>query len=806
MLTDLRQDLSHAGRVFFKRPGFAAAAVLTLGLGVGAATAIFSVVYGVLLKPLPFHEPDRLVSVLHRSTVTGIGVWNQGPATYFTYHDHSRAFESIGAWETNEVSISGRGEPEQVEVLSVTDTTLPILRVQPVLGRLFPSEDDAPGRPLRAILTHAYWQRRFGGARSVIGQSIRIDGAAADIIGVLPASFRFLNTNPALVLPMQLDRATATGIEFDFQAVARMKTGVTLSQANDDLGRMIRLLPQPFERLKFQPYVRPLADDVIGDVRRVLWMLMAAVSVVLLIACGNVANLFLIRAESRQQELATRAALGASRARLARVLLSESILLALGGGAVGVVLAQAALVLLRAIAPANLPRIDEIDLNGTVLLFALVACLLSGTLFGLFAVIRFSAPSSAMLRDGGRSASDAPARHRARNALVVGQIALALVMLIVSGLMIRTFVAMRHVEPGFIEPGDVQTFRIAIPSGVIGDPAQAARTFQQVAENLAHVRGVTSVGLSSSITMDGEDNGNPVAIEEFPVPLGKLPPLWRFKSFGPGYFETMGNRLVAGRSITWTEIHQGQPVIVVSEVLARKYWKRPSDALGKRVRGGANDPWRQIVGVVGNEHDDGLNHPPTAIVYWPLLNESYQRDTMAYVVRSTRAGTAAFVRELQHVVWSVNPSLPLAAVQTLDEIEARSMAQTSFAMVMLAISASVALLLGIVGIYGVIAYVAAQRSREIGIRIALGAQLRDVRTLFLRHGLWLTATGIGLGVGAALMLTRAMSTLLFGVGETDPITYLTVSVALAAISLLATYLPARRAARVDPIVALRAER
>jgi predicted permease len=805
VLTDLWQDLRYAARMSWKQPGFAAAAVVTLALGIGASTAIFSVVYGVLLKPLPFHEPERLVSLLHRGPGVNLSMMNHGPATYFTYRDNHRAYEAIGAWESNEVSITGRGDPEHVDVLSVSDTTLPLLRVQPLLGRLFSAEDDAPGSPLRAVLTYGYWQRRFGGAENVIGQPLEIDGTPAEIIGVLPSSFKFLRSDPALLLPMQLNRADATHIEFDFQALARLKPGVMLSHANADVARMIPLLPPVFERLQLQPYVRPLADDVIGDVGRILWILLAAVGVVLLIACGNVANLFLIRAEGRQQELAMRAALGASRGRLARVLLSESILLALGGGAFGLALAQAAIGLLRRIAPAELPRVDEIGIHLPVLLFTLAISMLSGALFGLIAVLRFGTPNAAALKEGGRSSSDAPGRHRTRNTLVVAEIALALVLLIVSGLMIRTFVAMRQVQPGFTRPEEVQTFRLAIPEGLISDPQQAARTHESIAERLAQVPGITSVGISSSITMDGEDNTNPLHVEDVPVAEGKIPLLRRFKSFAPGYFETMGNRLVAGRSITWTEIYQLRPVIVISETLAREYWKEPSRALGKRVRSSRRNPWREIVGVVGDERDDGLNQPATAIVYWPMLNDSYQRRTMAYAVRSSRVGTPGFMGELQQAVWSVNSNLPLAAVQTLNEIRAQSMAQTSFAMVMLAMAASVALLLGVVGIYGVIAYIATQRTREIGIRMALGAQLGDVRKMFLRHGLWLTATGLALGIGVALVLTRVMSALLFGVGPTDPMTYAAVSGALSAVALLATYLPARRASRVDPIVALRAD-
>jgi len=802
LLTDLWQDLRYAARMYRKQPGFTVTAVLTLALGIGATAAIFSVVYGVLLKPLPFHEPERLVSLLH--TVPD-GRRNHGPATYFTYRDNHWAFEAIGAWESNEVSITGRGDPEHLDVLSVSDATLPLLRVQPLLGRLFNAEDDAPGRPLRVVLTHGYWQRRFGGTENVIGQTLEIDGATADVIGVLPASFKFLHLRPELLLPMQLDRARAAWIEFDFQILARLKPGVMLSQANADVARMIPLLPQMFKKLQLQPYVRPLADDVIGDVGRILWILLAAVGVVLLIACGNVANLFLIRAEARQQELAMRAALGASRGRLARVLLSESILLALWGGVLGVALAQIAIALLQSIAPARLPRVDEIGIHPTVLLFTLSISVLSGALFGLFAVLRFGTPGVAALREGGRSASDAPGRLRARNALVVAQVALSLVLMIVSGLMIRTFVALRQVQPGFTQPDEVQTFRVDIPEGLLSDPQQAARTYERIAERLAHVPGVVAVGLSSSITMDGEDNGNSIDVEDVPVAEGTLAPLWRFKSFGPGYFETMGNRLVAGRSITWQEIYEQRPVIVISAPLAREYWGEPARALGKRMRGGSRRPWRDVVGVVGDERDDGLNQPATAIVYWPMLSDSYEWRSMAYAVRSTRAGDATFRREVQQAVWSVNSNLPLAAVQTLDEIQAHSMAQTSFAMTMLGIAASVALLIGVVGIYGVIAYAATERTREIGIRMALGAQIGDVRKLFLRQGLWLTATGIALGIVVALALTRVMSALLFGVGPADPMTYAAVSCALAAVALLATYLPARRASRVDPIVALRAD-
>jgi predicted permease len=802
---DLWQDIRYAARMFAKQPVFATATILTLALGVGASTAIFSVVYGVLLKPLPFHTPEQLVSVMHSAPSLNLPFVNHGPATYFTYRDHQRAFEDIGAWEENEVSITGRGDPERLEVLAVSDGTLPLLRVQPLHGRLFTKEDDSPGQPLRIILTYPYWQRRFGGAANAIGQTLSIDNTPAEIIGILPASFTFLRENPALLVPMQLDRANADHIEFDFQALARLKPGVTMAQARDDITRMIGLLPGVFAKLKLQQQVRPLAADVIGSIADVLWILFAAVSVVLLIACGNVANLFLIRAEGRQMELAMRTALGASRGRLARVLLAESVLLSLAGGAFGLILAEIMIGLLRRMAPAQLPRLGDIDLNLVVLLFALAISVASGTVFGLMTVVKFGSPNPVALKEGGRGSSDAPTRHRTRNVLVVAQVALALMLMVVSGLMIRTFTALRDVDPGFTRPGEVQTFRISIPPSVVADPRQAARMHESIAERLRQLPGVTSVGISSSITMDGEDNGNAIELEEFPLPKGQLPKLRRFKTIGPGYFETMGNRMAAGRALTWTDIHQERPVIVVSEALAREYWGEPARAIGKRVRGYGEALWREIVGVSGNERDDGLNQPATAIVYWPLVNESYSRSTLAYAVRSTRVGTPAFMREIQQAVWSIDRNLPLAGVQTVDEILALALAQTSFVMLMLAISAGVALLLGVVGIYGVITYMAAQRTREIGIRMAVGAQLSDVRALFLRHGLWLTAIGITIGIALSLLLTRVMSALLFGVKPTDPMTYVAVSAALAAVALFATHVPARRAARVDPIVALRAD-
>jgi predicted permease len=807
-MTGLIQDLRYAARSLTKAPGFTLTAVLTLALGIGATAAIFSVVNGVLLKPLPFDEPERLVALYHRGPGLNISVMNQGPATYFTYLDNQRAFEGIGAWDRDEVSITGRGEPERVEALAITSATLSLLRVRPILGQIFSREDDMPGSPLRVVLSYAYWQRKFGGARDVLGGQLVIDGQPAVVVGVLPSTFKFLRNNPELLLPLKPDRADTNGVSFGFQALARLKPGVTLPDANADIARMIPFLNgiPGFAAIRLEPNVRPLMWNVTGEIGSILWILLATVGGVLFIACANVANLFLVRAEARQQQRAVRAALGASRGRIAREVLSESVLLALAGGAAGLLFAGAGLGLLRQLAPVTLPRVDEIGLDPTVLLFTAIISLLSGVLFGLVPVLRFRSGPAASLREGGLRASDGRARQRTRNTLAVAQIAMALVLLVVSGLMIRTFIALQQVRPGFVRSDDVQTFRVAIPDEIVDDDRQFARVHEQIAARLGQVPGVVSVGLSSHITMDGEDNGNPVFVEHVAVADGAYPPLRRLKTVGPGFFETMGNPLVVGRAITWTDIHQSRRVAVISETMAREYWRSPSDALGKRIRLPLDEPiWHEIIGVSGDERDDGLNRPATAIVYWPLLNEGYMPRTIAYAVRSSRVGSPGFLRELQQAVWSVNPSLPFAAVQTLDEIQASSIAQTSFVMVMLAIAAALALLLGVVGIYGVVAYLAARRTREIGIRLALGAETRDVRRLILRHGLRLTGMGIALGILVSLGTSRMIAALLFGVAATDLVTYAGVSIALAAVALVATWLPARRASQVEPLVALRYE-
>ena len=744
---------------------FSIVAILTLGVGIAANTAIFSVIRGVLLKPLPFDEADRLVGVWHTAPGLNIPRLNMSAATYLVYREEGRMFEDVGLWNTGAVSVTGSGEPERVRVLNVTDGTLPLLRVRPFLGRFFTADDDSPRTPERVILNHAYWERKFGRDGAIVGKSLTLDGRPHEIIGVLPPAFSFLDEQVQIVMPFRINRSELHVAGFNYQGVARLKPGVTIEQANADIARLIPILadrfPMPegftrqmFDDVKMGPNVRPLADDVIGDVGQVLWILLGTVGLVLLIACANVANLFLVRAEARQQELAIHAALGAGTARIARSLLAESMTLGLLGGGVGLALAYAGVRLLVANAPDGLPRVAEIGLDPVVLLFTLAISLFSGLLFGLIPVLKFASPNLARaLKEGGRLSSAGRDRHRARNALVVAEIALAVVLLIGSGLMMRTFQAMRNVQPGFTNPEEVVTFRVSIRPGIVRDDEQAIRTHEQIARRLEQIPGVTSVGLASSITMDGFDSNDPIFIEDFPVAPDKLPPLRRFKWTTENYLRTLGNRLVAGREFTWADSYTRAPVVMISENFAREIWKEPAGALGKRIRQTPKDPWRTIVGVIGDERDNGVAKPAPTTVYWPLLIANYYNDksfaqrNLAFAVRTVRAGSPTLLKELQQAVWSVNASLPVANVRTLEQIRAASMAQTSFALVMLGIAAAVALLLGVVGIYGVISYVAAQRTREIGIRMALGAASRDVSRLFVRHGLLLAAIGVSCGLG-----------------------------------------------------------
>lgn len=813
-------------RSLAKMPMFTGMAVLTIAIGIGANTAVFSVIEGVLLKPLPYPRSDELVALDHAAPGVNLPRAGAAPFQYFTYREEGRAFQDVGLWNTGTVSVTGTAEPEEAQALFVTEAILPMLGVQPMLGRLFSAADDTPGTPETVILTAGYWRSKFGADSSAIGRTLMIDSRPREIIGVLPDTFRFLDRKVSLVVAYRFDRAKVFLGQFSYSAIARLKPGVTIDQASADVARLIpisltRFPPFPggsvrmFEEARLSPNVRSLKDDLVGDVRTVLWVLMGTIGMVLLIACANVANLLLVRAESRQQELAIRAALGAGSQRIARELLLESVTLGILGGIVGLGLAFGALQLLVALAPGNLPRLEDITLDIPVLVFALALSLVAGLLFGAIPIVKYAgAQLGTTLRGGGRTLSASKERHRARNTLVVLQVALALVLLVSSGLMIRTFQALRDVHPGFVRPDEVQTFRLGIPSTQIKEEAAVARMHQAIMDKIAAVPGVTSVALTSTVTMSGQGWHDPLYAEDRTYSESQVPPIRLFKFVSPGYMKTMGGSLIAGRDLTWTDTYELRPVAMVSENLARELWGQPAEAIGKRIRPYATGVWREVVGVLSDMRDDGLNEKAPAVAYWPLLmvdfspnpeNRNFVQRGASYLIRSSRTGSSGFVNELGQAVWTVNPNLPLAGVRTLQEIYDASLARTSFTLVMLGIAGGMALLLGVAGIYGVISYSVSQRTREIGIRIALGAQAGTVTRMFVGHGLMLAGIGVAIGLMAAFGLMRLMSSLLFEVSPVDPLTYVVVSLTLVAATVLACYVPALRATAVDPTEALRSE-
>ncbi len=815
-------DLHRAGRRLRGNPGFTAVSVLTLALGIGAGTAIFSVIDGVLLKPLPYPQSGQIVALRHTAPGVNINDLNLAASLYFTYSEENRVFQDVGMWFPDTANVTGVGAPEEVSALSVTNRFLPVLGVQPAIGRPFTAADDDPESARVVILSDGYWNSRFGGDRSVLGRRIVLDGNPYEVVGVMPPAFQFMDRKVSLLVPLRLNRADIRLISFCCQGVARLKPGVTLTQANEDVARMLRMAPAKFPlnsnfsaefwaASRIAPRLRLLKDVLVGDIGKTLWVLMGTVGMVLLIACANVANLLLVRVDGRQHELAIRAALGAGWARIARELLLESLLLGAGGCVVGLALAYAGLRVLAASDLRNLPRIHDISIDSTVVVFAASISLASALLFGLLPILKYARPHLASsLRSGGRSLSQSKERLSARGLLVVAQVALAFVLLAGSGLMIRTFQSLRHVDPGFSGAPEVETLRLSIPESQVKEPERAIRMEEEILRKMEALAGVSLAAITSDIPMEGGTN-DPVYAQDRPEPAGMVPPVRRYKFVSPGYFRATGARLAAGRDLSWAETYNQTPVALVSENLAREFWRDPRAAVGKRIRPGLKDDWREVIGVVADLHDDGVDQKAPGIVYWPLLQKNFEASptyvyrSVAYVIRTPRAGSAALLQDLQKAVASVNPNLPVADVKTLESVYDSSLARTSLTLVLLAIAGGMALFLGVIGIYGVVSYSVSQRTREIGIRLALGAPLRGVTGMFVRHGLVLSGIGAVCGLTAALALTRLMKSLIYDVSPADPLTYGAVSAGLILGATLASYLPARRATRVDPVEALRAE-
>jgi len=825
VFADLKQDLRYALRAFAKQPAFAATAVLILALGVGATTAIFSVVNGVVIKPLPYPESKDVVTVIP-SAMTG-SVRNDfsfTPQMLEIFGANNQSFEELGSYRYGQSAITGSGDAEQANTVLVTAGTLPALNVPPALGRWFSRDDDQPGAAQTTILSGAYWQRRFGGDPSVIGRTITVDGTPREVIGVMPIGFSIRGLAMDLMLPERWNLAQPAA-DFCCVGVARLKPGVTVANANADVDRMLPMYLDRYMRpyfaaadsLQLRAAVRPLKDDVVGNMGQRLWVLLGSMGILLLIACANVANLLLVRAQTRAAELAVRTALGARPGRLARGLMVESLTLSLIGGLIGVGIAYGALRVLLAFPPANLPRLNEITLDVPVLGFAFGVSVLSGLLFGLAPILRVVGRRwsnlAVAVRGGGRGASAGKSQYRSQNVLVVAQVALALVLLVSSGLMIRTFQNLRSVEPGFSDPDTVQTVRLSMQGTGFPGMQRLTNMSEQILTRLTAIPGVTSAAYTGALPLQPASNFS-TAAEGETYARDDIPPARRIMWISPGLLQTLGTPLLAGRDFDWTEVREQRNVALVSESFARESWNSIDDAVGKRIDVGNDGSWLEVIGVVADVYHDGVDRPVPPTVYWPAREQSYMPtlgiwlpSSVTFALRSERTGTESLLGEIRRAVAEVAPDVPIATVGTMAQVyrDHPSMARSAFSLALLAIAGATALLLSIVGIYGVLAYAVTQRQREVGIRVALGAAPRSVKGLFVYRGMVLSSIGIVLGAVAAAALTRLMSSLLFGVTPLDVVTFVVAAAFLAGAALLASYVPARRAATIDPMETLRAE-
>ena len=795
------QDLRYGFRSLRKKPGFTITAVIALALGIGANSAIFSVINGVLLRSLAYRNPESIVMVWERSLRGGRSQNSVSPANFLEWKKQSVSFEQLAAsWDTR-ANLTSAGEPEEIQVQRVSADFFSVLGVPLELGRSFVREEETFGAEPVVILGHDLWQRRFAGNPSIVGQTITISGKNCTVVGVMPPGFHFLNTQTKAWLPLQLDPTTEWRKSGRFlRCVARLKPAVSTQQAQaevDAIGKQLEAAYPDYNK-GWGVNLVPIHEQIVGDIRPVLLVLLGAVAFVLLIACANVANLLLSRAASRQKELALRAALGAGRMRLIRQMLTESVLLALMGGAVGILLAHWGTRLLVAFAPDNIPRLQEIAIDPRVLGFTFGVSLLTGLVFGLVPALQSSRPDlNDALKEGARGSGGG--QRVVRNLFVVAEMALALVLLVGAGLMLRSFSQLHQVKTGF-DAENVLTMRVQLPSAKYAEPQQRADFFKRAEERLAALPGVKSVGAINYLPLTGVATSTSFNLASKPLPPSESPAT-EIRPVTPGYFTAMGIPLLRGRGFDERDGANSR-VIIINETLARKFFGG-QDPIGRQLI----VTWRpqvtdEIIGVVGDIKESALEREPNSAIYWPHPREPYP--FMNFVLRAAvdpASLTAAAAREIH----ALDPDQPVADVRTLDQVVAKSIARPRFNALLLAIFAGVALVLASVGIYGVMNYSATQRTHEIGIRMALGAKPGDILRLVVGHGMKLTLAGIALGVVASLALTRVMSNLLFGVTATDLPTFAGVSAVLTFVALLANYIPARRATRVNPVVALRYE-
>ena len=818
-----------------RAPAFALASAMTLALGIGATTAVFSVVNGVLLRPLPYQRAERLVDLSHTITISGVSSVDQSDATYLYYRRANRVFTDVAAYRVANVNLvpsGGRGvsagdtRAERVAAGRVSASLFGVLGVAPLRGRAFTDSDDQVGAPRVVLIGQALWERKFGGDPSIVGRMLQVDGVPREVVGIMPARFRLPFARTDVWVPLGIDPAHTASAAFDYRGIARLRDGVTLEMAAADLQRLLPKVPEVFpgrltvpsiEQIRMRAVVRPLRDVVVGDVGRVLWVVLGAVGCVLLVACANVMNLFLVRFEGRQHEAAVRRALGAGRTALVMDFVAEALVLAVAGGVIALGLAAAGVRVLRSMESAiDIPRIADVGVDGLVLAVAAAATIVAALLVSVLPALRAaSLPVSGLLSDAGRSTTAGRHRHRVRHGLVVSQLALALTLLAGAGLMARSFARLRAVAPGF-DAAHAFTVRVALPPAQYATPGSAARFIGSAIEAIGAVPGVEVAGAVSKLPLVAESRQDTALfVEDRPLAPGTMPNLHQVVFASPGYFRALDIPLVDGRSFDRPDPQHAPREVILSRTVANRYW--PGEpALGKRVRMAPTGAWYTVVGVAGDVRGTALEQPPDEIVYLPPVVALGASDApgkpevrwtpleVAFVARTT-GSPSTVARGVEAAVRAIDPGVPTYAGRAMTDILAQASARTSFTLVLLAIASIVAVVLGGVGIYGVIAYVVSLRTREIAIRLALGARPADVRRMVARHAAGVAAIGIVVGLAGALVVMRALGALLFEVSAADPAPLLAAVGVLIAVAGAASWLPARRAARLDPAEALRAD-
>jgi putative ABC transport system permease protein len=801
-------DLRYAARLQRKNPAFTIIAIIALALGIGANTAIFSVVNTVLLRPLPYKDPERLVMVWEDASRHGYPRDTPAAANFVDWRDQSQNFEGMAAIADESFNLTGSGDPERLEGRRVSANMFPLLGVEPQLGRVFTAAEDQPGAQRVVILSYPLWQRRFGGDPAIVGQSLTLNGESHVVIGVMPARFQFPSSDDQAWVPIALTQQDAGNRNRHYlQVLGRLKPGVSLAQAQSEMSTIATRLQQqyPQSNAELGAVVQPLQEHLVGDIKPALLVLLGAVGLVLLIACANVANLLLARAAVRQKEIAVRVALGAKRSRLIRQFLTESVLLSTSGGLVGLAIAYGGLFLLKAFIPENISQARDISIDLKVLAFTFLVSVATGLIFGLAPAIqaaRFNQIDT--LKEGGRDAATGGSGQRLRGLLVTAEVAISLVLLIGAGLLINSFLRLRNVDPGF-RTDNLLTMKIVLPEPKYEEMERRSAFYTELINRVQALAGVRSAAVTSNLPLYRQGNSIGIGIEGQPAPPPGQERIIVTRIVSPRYFDTMSIPILRGRGLTDQDTETTPNVVVISETMARRYWPG-EDAVGKRIAAGrirTPEDWIQVVGVVKDVRQFELNAEPKPQMYLSYRQAGFF-DSRDLVVK-TEVDPASMAATVRKAVWEIDKDQPVSNIQTMDQILAESIARQRFSMLVLAIFAAVALVLAGVGIYGVMSYSVAQRTHEIGIRMALGAQTGAVLKLAVGYGMKLVIVGIAIGLIAAFALTRVMSTLLFGVTATDPMTFTLISLLLIAVAVLASYVPARRATRVNPIIALRYE-